>query len=130
MESFGNVRVHLDVELLLGRQVFIAAFDLQLDPASKRLTQHCEGHVDEPLARHLVHVTVLRQVVVDERVLPGCGEQPLDGEVLVERTVQVLDVLTFDTRQRFVKIEEPYNLRLPVTRSLRKYTVRLSQLHR
>ena len=119
MEGFGDVRVHLDVELLLGRQVFIAAFDLQLDPASKGLTADCEGEIDEPLARHLVHVTVFRQVVFDRRVLLGCCQDLLDAEVLILRSVQIPHVLTFDTRHMLTIHSLSYNLRLPETRSFR-----------
>ena len=120
MEGFGNVRVHLDVELLLGRQLFIAALDLQLDPASKGFTANCEGEIDEPLARHLVHVTVFWEIVGDFRVFPSCLKYALNAEILVLRDVEHLDVVTFDAARLSEVNTETYYLRFPMTRSLRK----------
>ena len=120
MEGFGNVRVHLDVELLPLSQRFIAVFDLQLDPASKGFTANYEGEIDEPLARHLVHVTVFREIVGDFRVFPTRLKYALDAEVLVLRDVKHLDVITFDAARLLENNTVTYYLRLPITRSLRK----------
>jgi len=97
VESLGNVRVHLNVELLLRGQLFIANFDFVLHPAFERFSEHSVGDVEQPLARQADQVTVIRQVVVDERVLLGCGEDVVDGEFLILRTVEILDVVTLDT---------------------------------
>ena len=97
MESFGNFRIHLNVELLLRGQLFIAKFNFVLDPAFERFTEDGVGDIEEPLTRKARKITVFRQVLVDPGVLLGCGEDTFDGEVLILGTVQILDIVTFDT---------------------------------
>jgi len=97
VESLGNLRVHLDVELLLGRELFVAVFDLRPDPASEGLAEDGVGDVDEPLAGYLVHVPVFGQVVVDAVVLASLVENALDAEVLVLGAVEVLHSVALDT---------------------------------
>ena len=75
----------------------IAVFDFALHPASKRFTKDGIGDIDEPLARHLVHITVFREVVVDSRVLPCLCKDTFDAEVLILGAVQILDCITLDT---------------------------------
>ena len=49
------------------------------------------------MTRKARKITVFRQVLVDPGVLLGCGEDTFDGEVLILGTVEILDIVTFDT---------------------------------
>jgi len=99
MERLGNVGVHLNVELLLRRQLFIAQLDGVLHPAFEGLAEDRVGDVEQPLARQTRQVAVFRQVVVDEGVLLGGLEDPFDGDVLILGTVEELDRFAFDTTE-------------------------------
>ena len=120
MEGLGNLRVHLDEELLLLRQLFVASRDLVLDPAAEGGTENGVGDVDQPLARHLVHVAVLGEVVVDSWVLSGSLEDAFDAEVLVLWNVEDLNVVALDAKEGSVTRRYTYNFFLPITMSLRK----------
>ena len=120
VESLGNLGVHLDQEILLPSQVFVASCDLILDPGAEGLSDDRVGHVDEPLPRHLVHVAVFRKVVADLWGFPGALEYALNAEVLVLRDVEHLDVVALDAASILVRKAETYYLRLPVTRSFKK----------
>ena len=97
MESFGNLRVHLNVELLLRGQLFIAKFNFVLDPAFERFSEHSVGDIEEPLTREARKITVIRQVVVDAGILLGCCHDPFDGEILILGAVKILDCVAFYT---------------------------------
>ena len=83
MECGRHVGLHLDQEVSLLGDLYVAVLDLVLDPGAERLPEEGEGKIEEPLPWYLVHVAILGQVVVDDGVLPGLFEDALDAEVNV-----------------------------------------------
>ena len=120
VERSCNLRVHLDIEVLLLGQVLVAADDFLFDPAAKWLSDDRVGHVDEPLSRHLVHITVFWQEVADLWRHSGLFEYATDAERLVLWAVEHLDVVALDAAPILDMDRETYNLRFPVTRSFKK----------
>ena len=71
VECLSNLRVHLYEQLLFLSDLVVAQSDFFLHPITERLSNDCVDHVDEPLTWDFVHVTIVREVVRDLRVLPG-----------------------------------------------------------
>lgn len=120
VECSCNLRIHLDVEILLLGKIFIAVDNFLFDPDAEWLSDDRVGHVDEPLSRHLVHVAVFRQKSADLRRLSGLFENATDAERLVLWAVEHLDVVAIDAKSILGRLEDTYYLRLPDTMSLRK----------
>ena len=74
VECLGDLRIHLYEQLLLLSDLFVAQSYFFLYPITKRLSNDCVDHVDEPLTWDFVHVTIVRKVVWDLWVLPGSLE--------------------------------------------------------
>ena len=74
VECLGDLRVHLYEQLLLLSDLIVAESYFFLHPITERLSNDCVDHVDEPLTWDFVHVTIVREVVRDLRVLPGSLE--------------------------------------------------------
>ena len=83
VKSSGDRRIHVDQQVLLLGQLVVAGGDLRLDPGAELLTDDGVGDVDEPLPWDLVHVTVFREVVVDQGDLPGFLKDPSDAKILI-----------------------------------------------
>ena len=120
VERSCNLRVHLDIEVLLLGQVLVAADNFLFYPAAEWLSDDRVGHVDEPLSRHLVHVTVFWQEVADHWRHSGLFEYATDAERLVLWAVEHLDVVALDAKSILGRAGDTYYLRLPDTMSLRK----------
>ena len=120
MEGRSDGWVHLNEEILLPRQVVIPGDDRIFHPGSKRLTNERVSNIDDPLAGNLVHIAVFWQVVGDLGILARSLEDSLDAEVLVLRTVEMLDFVAFDTTMEMKITKRTYKKRLPLTKSFKK----------
>ena len=67
-----------------------------------------------------MHIAVFRQVIVDSGVLSGCLKYLHYVEILVLRNIEHLDVIALDATRLLDTDTKTYNLRFPITRSLRK----------
>lgn len=120
VEGPGNLRIHIDQEVLLFGELLVSISNLRLDPGAEWFADDGVGDVDEPLPRDLMHVTVFREVVIDQRDLPGLIKDPSDAKILVLWSVEDLDVVALDTTPIWLTNKDTYYFRLPVTRSFRK----------
>ena len=69
LEDLGDLRVHLDHEVLLDSHLFVARRDLGLHPVGELVLEDGRADVGEPLLRRLRELDVgLWQVIVDLRV--------------------------------------------------------------
>jgi len=98
VECSCNLRIHLDVEILLLGKILIAVDDFLFDPDTEWLSDDRVGQVDEPLSRHLVHVAIFWKEGADLRRLSGLFEYATYIERLVLRAVEHLDVIARDTK--------------------------------
>ena len=73
----------LDLELLISR------VDRILDPVAELLAQNGERNAGDPLLRHLPHFLLIREVVEGLRPLSQELIQPVDGQGIVLRYLQV-----------------------------------------
>ena len=120
MEGLGDIWIHLDEELLLLCQLLVADGNFISSPGAEWLPQDGVGDVDEPLARDLVHVSVVGQIGEDGLVLAGFIEDGGDGEVLVLRAVKDFDFFALDAARGLAATWATYYFFLPPIKSLRK----------
>ena len=85
LEDLGNLRVHLDHQILLHGDLLVPCFDLRTDPLVEVLTDDGRANVADPLLGRLGQLELgLREIVVD---LPVIGleerEHFLDAEAFV-----------------------------------------------
>ena len=92
-EGLGDLRVELNHEVSLVRELSVALLDCLGDPLPERLSDHRVYHINDPLPRQLTHVTLVGQVRRDLFVRPALLEDVLDREAGVERDVEVLGCL-------------------------------------
>ena len=85
-------RIHLDHDLLLLCHERVALFNLLCDPGSEVITDHSRTDVDNPLLGHLGEVLGIWEVV--RHLGPRADEvgDTFEGEVLVLRHVDRLDL--------------------------------------
>ena len=94
MECCRNVRVKLDVHLLLVGDLFIAGLDLRADPVRERVLQNGGDDVANPHAADFVELLAVGEVAVDVVGLPPAELLDLlQGQRLVVRHGDVLDFL-------------------------------------
>ena len=89
-EGLGDLRVELNHEVSLVRELVVALLDCRGDPLPERLADDRVDHVDDPLPRQLSQVALVGQVRRDLFEGPALLEDVLDREAGVERDVQVL----------------------------------------
>ena len=69
LEDLGDLRIHLDHEVLLDSYLFMTRCDLGLHPVGELVLEDGRADVGEPLLRRLRELDVrLRKVIVDLRV--------------------------------------------------------------
>ena len=73
-----------------------------------------------PLARHLVHVSLLWEILREVFAVFGLLEDVLSEQPFVVRDVNHLDVIAVYAREIFRLKQKTYNWRVPVIRSFRK----------
>ena len=85
LEDLGDLRVHLDHEVVLHGHLGVAGLDLLLDPLGEWLADHRGDDVADPLLRRLGQLNLLlRQILEDMRVV--VGHEPhdlLDAEAFI-----------------------------------------------
>jgi len=99
-EDLGDLRVHVDHEVLLGLDLVVALLHLRLDPLGERWSDDRVDHVGDVLPRQLLHLLLDGEVLVDARVLVGERLHVLDGEALELGHADVLHVGTLDALLR------------------------------
>ena len=97
VKSFGNLGIHVDQEVLLLGKLLVAIGNLRFDPGTEWFTNDGVDDVDEPLPWDLMHVTVFREVIIDQGNLPSLLKDANYVEIFVLRSVENLDVVAFDT---------------------------------
>ena len=73
-----------------------------------------------PLARHLVHVSLLWEILREVLVVFGLLEDVLSEQPFVVRDVNHLDVIAVYAREILGRKQKTYNWRVPLIRSFRK----------
>ena len=91
LELGGQLRIHVDHDLLLLRHQGVALLNLLCDPVSETLAQHGSTYIDYPLFRNLRNVNLVRHVGFDLRHRSNILKDLLEREVLVLRHIQCLD---------------------------------------
>ena len=88
-----ELRIHANHHALLFRHHSVAFFDLVHHPVPELLAQDGGANVDDELLGDLGQVDVLRQVVLDLRLVGDELHDVLDGQALVLWHVQGLDLV-------------------------------------
>ena len=96
MEGFDDFGVEVEDEVLLLREFHVPVGYCSRDPICKRSTNDCVCDVHDPLARYLVHVSLVGQVLQHALVLTSLLENIVDSKPVVLRTRQELDVVALD----------------------------------
>ena len=130
LECFRYFAVHLDQKFLFLSKLLVAAADFVIYPRSEGLPNNGVGDVHQPLSRNLVHISIFGQIKVDLRALASCLEDARDTQVLILRDVKNLNFVALYAIVGVITRSCTYNFLLPITRSLRKYIVKLSQAQR
>ena len=90
--------VHGDHHLLLGAHDRVSLLDLVVDPSSELIAQDHGADIDQPLLWDLRQVDVVREEVANVRLVADEREDAVDGQVLVLRDEQGLNLLVGDVR--------------------------------
>ena len=90
--------VHGDHHLLLGAHDRVSLLDLVVDPSSELIAQDHGADIDQPLLWDLRQVDVVREEVANVRLVTDERENAVDGQVLVLRDEQGLNLLVGDVR--------------------------------
>ena len=96
MKGFENLWIKLQDQILLLGNLHVPIRDCVAYPFSKRSAYDCIGYVHDPLARYLVHVSVVRQILQHPIVLTGLLEDVMNSKALVLRTRQELHLVTLE----------------------------------
>ena len=96
MECFEYLRIKVQDQILLLGDLHVPIRDGVANPLRKRSTYDCIGYVHDPLARYLVHVSVIRQILHHQIVLTGLLKDVMHGKALVLRTRQELHLVTLE----------------------------------
>ena len=97
-ELLSHLRVHSDHDLLLVGHQRVSLLHLVADPVLEHVAEHSGANVDEPGLRDLGQVDVIREELLEPRLLRGEGENLFDGQILVLRDVDGLHVVDVDER--------------------------------
>ena len=89
-------RVHIYQELLLLRDLFVPLLHHLADPGLEFRADDAVGQIDDELLVELLDLLGNRHVFHELLVVADLREDLLDGEALVLRDVDVLDVLALD----------------------------------
>ena len=92
-ELLGHHRVHGDHHVSLLRHVGVALLHLLANPLLERLIDHGGADVDDPLLRRLGYILIIGEEVFDLWHVSDELQDLLDGERLVLRHVEVLDLV-------------------------------------
>ena len=92
-ELLGHHRVHGDHHVSLLRHVGVPLLHLLADPLLERLIDHGGADVDDPLLRRLGYILIIGEEVFDLWHVSDELQDLLDGERLVLRHVEVLDLI-------------------------------------
>ena len=98
LELGRHLWVHRDHDLLLFSHQRIPFFDLSIDPFLEVSSDHGGADVHDPLLRHLREVGLIREVEIDCRLVTDELHHALEGQVLVLRHVDVLDLVVVQVR--------------------------------
>ena len=75
----------------------VSFLDLSLDPVSERLADYRSSHVGNPLFRKTVDLLMVRRkVFVAHWIIVKKLQHTFDGERVILRYIDLLDVLLFD----------------------------------
>ena len=88
-----HVRIHCDVHFALLCHCLVPLFFAVLDPLSELRAHDGSADVDDPLLRHLGQVGLVGEVVEDAGLVAGEVEDLGQGQVLVLRDVDGLDLV-------------------------------------
>lgn len=91
-----HLRIHSNHLIRLDSSICISFLDLGSHPISEWLTDHGGAHIDEPLLRSSRDVGIVRQVVLDVGLLASECSDVLDGQVLILRNVDALDLAVLE----------------------------------
>ena len=92
-ELLRHYRVHRDHDLLFLGHQGVPFFDLRINPFLEVSSDHCGADVHDPLLRDLREVGLIREVQIDLRLVADELHHALEGQVLVLRHVDVLDLV-------------------------------------
>ena len=93
LELGGQLRIHVDHDLLLLRHQSVALLNLLCDPFSEALAQHRRANIYNPLFWNLWNVNLVRQICFDLWHRSNICENLLEGEVLVLWHIQCLHLV-------------------------------------
>ena len=65
MEGFGYLWIELYDQVILGSNSAIAIFDHVRDPLPEVITDNCVNDIDNPLARKLANITLIRHMMTN-----------------------------------------------------------------
>ena len=92
-ELLHHLRVDGDHHVLLALHVLVPRFYLLSYPGAEGSTNYGSTDIDYPLLRDLLETGFVRKVIHDVLLLRGEGADMLQGQVLVARHVDCLDLV-------------------------------------
>lgn len=116
-EDLGDLRVELDVHVLLLLDLVVPLFDESVNPVAELHFQLGVDDVDEVLSWELLNLyESVRQVHHHERKVLSKLNELIHGEVIVLRNAQVLHVFAFDvlfgSRSKILQVVHCYQVRV------------------
>ena len=100
MERAINVRIHLDIEILLLSHGIVAIDYLMLDPIGERVSDYGIGNTTKPCSGDFEDIPLIRYVARSILVLVDLFKYFLNPKIIVLRDVEYLDVVTLDAKER------------------------------
>ena len=120
LECIVNIRIHLDIEVLLLSHYGITISYLLPNPIGECVTDYSIGDIAQPRSWDLKDVTLVRYVAWSILVLIDLLEDLLQPETVVLRDVEDLDIVALDARAQMNIRQGTYCLFFPCMMSLRK----------
>ena len=96
MESFENLWIEVKKKVLLLSNFLVPMGNRFTDPICKWLAYDCITDVDNPLTRHLLDITLVRDVLWNSCIFACKLKDVLDGQSFVLWACKILDVITLE----------------------------------
>lgn len=119
-ECGGDLRIELDNEVALLGHIVVAPLDKFRHPCTEGFAYEGVDHVDDPLSRQSVDISIIGEVVLDALHLLALLQDGFDREALVHGDEQDLDINSWDDYIRVRDRRRYLHFLVPRTRSLRK----------
>ena len=96
MESFENLWIEIKKKVLLLSNFLVPMGNRFTDPICEWLAYDCITDINNPLTRHLLDITLVRDVLWNSCIFACKLKDVLDGQSFVLWTCKILDVITLE----------------------------------